>query len=104
MALVEAAASGLPMICRELGTGTSFVNQHGVTGFVVPPPIPARSLTRCRRCGAIRPAPPTCGAAARRRYEQLFTAEAMGAAYAELYRQLATRQQANPGRWSGLVA
>lgn len=35
--LLEAMASGLPLISTELGTGTSFVNQHGQTGFVVPP-------------------------------------------------------------------
>jgi rhamnosyl/mannosyltransferase len=37
---IEAMASGLPCICTELGTGTSYVNQHGVTGFVVPPHAP----------------------------------------------------------------
>ena len=34
---LEAMASGLPVISTALGTGTSVVNQHGVTGFVVPP-------------------------------------------------------------------
>lgn len=33
---VEAMASGLPVVCTELGTGTSFVNVHGQTGLVVP--------------------------------------------------------------------
>jgi rhamnosyl/mannosyltransferase len=33
---VEAMASGLPVISTELGTGTSFVNKHGETGFVLP--------------------------------------------------------------------
>lgn len=37
LALVEAAASGKPMISCEIGTGTSFVNEHQVTGLVVPP-------------------------------------------------------------------
>jgi glycosyltransferase involved in cell wall biosynthesis len=37
---IEAMASGLPVICTELGTGTSFVNQHGLTGLVVPPNDP----------------------------------------------------------------
>ena len=35
--LLEAMASGLPLISTELGTGTSWVNQHEVTGLVVPP-------------------------------------------------------------------
>ena len=37
---VEAMACGLPVICTELGTGTSYVNQHGVTGLVIPPSDP----------------------------------------------------------------
>ncbi|WP_029214961.1 glycosyltransferase [Kallotenue papyrolyticum] len=37
---LEAMAAGLPVISTELGTGTSEVNQHGVTGFVVPPGDP----------------------------------------------------------------
>lgn len=34
---LEAMAAGKPVVSTELGTGTSFVNQDGVTGFVVPP-------------------------------------------------------------------
>lgn len=37
LSLVEAAMHGCPMITCEIGTGTSFINQHGVTGLVVPP-------------------------------------------------------------------
>ncbi len=38
--LLEAMAAGLPVVSTKLGTGTSVVNQHGVTGFVVPPADP----------------------------------------------------------------
>jgi len=37
---LEAMAAGLPVISTELGTGTSVVNQHSVTGFVVEPAEP----------------------------------------------------------------
>ncbi|NJP06041.1 MAG: glycosyltransferase [Chloroflexaceae bacterium] len=43
--MIEAQAAGLPLVCTELGTGTSYVNQHGQTGFVVPP---ANSLALAR--------------------------------------------------------
>ena len=34
-------ASGKPVICTELQTGTSFVNLHRKTGIVVPPRDPS---------------------------------------------------------------
>mgnify|MGYP006273127835 CR=1 FL=1 len=37
LAQLEAMACGKPVISTELGTGTSYVNQHGETGMVVPP-------------------------------------------------------------------
>jgi glycosyltransferase involved in cell wall biosynthesis len=49
MVLVEAMASGLPCVTTEIGSGTSYVVQHGTTGFVVPPCAPqalAQAITR----------------------------------------------------------
>jgi rhamnosyl/mannosyltransferase len=37
---VEAMAAGLPVVCTELGTGTTYVNRDGETGLVVPPRDP----------------------------------------------------------------
>lgn len=37
LALIEAMACGKPIISTELGTGTSFVNQNGITGIIIPP-------------------------------------------------------------------
>lgn len=34
---IEAMACGKPVICTELGTGTTFINLNGVSGLVVPP-------------------------------------------------------------------
>ena len=40
--LLEAMAAGLPCITTEVGTGTSFVVQHNISGLVVPPQRPDR--------------------------------------------------------------
>jgi rhamnosyl/mannosyltransferase len=55
--LVEAMACGLPLVSTELGTGTSFVNQHGETGLVVPPedaPALAAAINRLLQDEALR--------------------------------------------------
>ena len=54
---LEAMACGLPVVCTELGTGTSYVNVDGETGFVVPPDDPpalAATLTRILRDDTLR--------------------------------------------------
>jgi rhamnosyl/mannosyltransferase len=86
--LLEAMASGLPLVTTELGTGTSYVNQHGRTGFVVPPGDPlalARALSVLLGNPLLRAA---FGAAGRRRAAAEFGHERMldrvEAIYAEL--------------------
>ena len=74
---LEAMACGLPVICTELGTGTSYVNQHGKTGLVVPPNS-AEALARAINCLLADPKlRAQMGAAGLRRVQQEFSAEAM---------------------------
>ncbi len=47
--LLEAMAAGLPCVTTEVGTGTSFVVQDGVSGFVVPPEDPAALAVAIRK-------------------------------------------------------
>ena len=88
MVLVEAAMYGRPMVSCEIGTGTSFVNAHEETGFVVPPEDPV-SLTEAMNTLLLDESLANrMGVAARKRYEQLFSAEALGKAYSALFREI----------------
>lgn len=42
LSMVEMMSCGVPMVCTEVGTATSFVNRDGETGLVVPPGDPVR--------------------------------------------------------------
>jgi len=75
--MIEAMAAGLPVVCTELGTGTSFVNVDGVTGRVVPPRDPtalAAAINALLSDEAMRRA---MGARARERAQQEFSLETM---------------------------
>jgi rhamnosyl/mannosyltransferase len=85
LSLVEAAMFSKPMISCEIGTGTSFVNLANKTGFVVAPNDPSALAAAMNKLGQNRELSEKLGAAARVRYENCFTAERMGSAYAELY-------------------
>jgi rhamnosyl/mannosyltransferase len=83
---LEAMASGKPVVATELGTGTSFVTQHEVTGLVVPArdsSALASTLLRLTQDEALRQ---RMGAAGRERVRQHFTLERMVARVEEVYR------------------
>lgn len=85
ISLLEAAMLGKPMICTEIGTGTSFVNKSGITGIVVQPGNP-RALNGALNSLWIDDALcKTYGAAARARFDSVFTSDLMGQAYKRLY-------------------
>ncbi|SMG44751.1 glycosyltransferase [Paraburkholderia susongensis] len=85
MVLVEAAMFGKPMVCCEVGSGTSYVNEAGETGLVVAPEQAhelARAMNTLLGDAALAE---RMGQAARARYEALFSGEALGRAYGALY-------------------
>ena len=85
LAMVEYMAAGLPVISTELGTGTSYVNQDGVTGAIVPA-NDARSLSEAiRRLLADPPLRARMGAAGRNRVREKFTTDAMMRGMDRLY-------------------
>lgn len=91
VALAEAARAGRAMISCEIGTGTSFVNLAGDTGSVVPPQDPAALAEAMRILAASPDKAQIMGRAARQRYETLFRAEDMAAAYRDVYERLVTQ-------------
>jgi glycosyltransferase involved in cell wall biosynthesis len=74
---VEAMAAGVPVVCTELGTGTSYVNQDGVTGRVVPPRDPAALAAAISELLADPAKLATMSAAARARVEAEFEQSVM---------------------------
>lgn len=83
---------GLPLITCEVGTGTSYVNEAGKTGLVVPP---ADSDALAQAMLELESDPARCermGKASHERFIQLFTAESMSRKYLNLYRQLVTSE------------
>ena len=82
---LEAALKAKPVICTELGTGTTFVNEHENTGLVVPP----KDADALRNAMAFLMQHPIIagqmGMAARSRFQELFTAARMCKEYARIY-------------------
>lgn len=94
MSLVEAAMSARPMISCSIGTGTTYINEDGVTGIAVPPEN-ATSLRAAMRALLDQPERSAAmGRAARARYEARFTARAMARAYAAAYARLVETRSA----------
>lgn len=91
MVLVEAAMFGKPMVSCEIGTGTSYVNLADETGFVVPPENPRALAEAMNRLLVDADLARKFGLAARLRYEKLFSGQALGKAYAQLYQDVLDR-------------
>jgi glycosyltransferase involved in cell wall biosynthesis len=88
VSLLEAARAGRAMICCEIGTGTTLVNEDQETGLVIGPADSAdlaKAMVRLANDPAGRD---RMGANARLRYERIFTGRQMAAAYHEIYAEL----------------
>lgn len=88
MVLVEAAMMSKPMISCELGTGTSYVNKDQETGFVIPSKDASKLRNAMEALLEDEPLTLSMGEQARKRYQMLFSGEAMGKAYLKLYQKL----------------
>ncbi|HSM56350.1 MAG TPA: glycosyltransferase [Candidatus Sulfomarinibacteraceae bacterium] len=93
--LLEAMAADLPCVTTEVGTGTSFVVEDGVSGYVVPPRDAASLATAIARLLEDDELRQKMGRAGRRRVLAEFTPELMEARVARVYREVIVQQ--NPG-------
>jgi rhamnosyl/mannosyltransferase len=84
-------AAGLPVVSTELGTGTSWVNQDGVTGRVVPPLDPPALAAAIRDLLADPVRRQRMGVAARARVEAEFSLPAMVRQVEAVYTQVLAR-------------
>ena len=88
MVLIEASMSAKAMICCEVGSGTSYVNIHGLTGFVVPPENPLALSEACNQLLNNKVLASQMGLAAFQRYKTHFSATALGKSHIDLYNQV----------------
>jgi len=88
---LEAMRYGLPLVSTAIpGSGTSWVNQHQVTGLVVPPTSP-EGLARAFRELLDHPErAKTMGRAAHQRYKKDFTIEQVAEAVDRIYSEITT--------------
>ena len=81
---LEAMSCGLPVVCTELGTGTSYVNRDGESGLVVPPKDPPALALAINTLLADEPRRLRLAAGARAR-AALFTVDKMLAGIQQVY-------------------
>ena len=91
IAILEAMASNLPVVCTEVGTATSWVNQHNITGLVAPAKSPealVRTIQQLQRDASMRK---RMGDAARLRVLTEFTQQRMIERVMAVYQQLTSK-------------
>ncbi|MEN3275035.1 MAG: hypothetical protein V7631_825 [Massilia sp.] len=91
ISLLEGAMYGRPMVSCAIGSGTTYINIHGETGLVTPPADPQALRVALRTLWDNPELAREMGARAAQRYEKVFTAAQMAAAYTALYREVAAR-------------
>ncbi len=91
--LLEAMACGLPCLTTEVGTGSSWVVQDGVTGCVVPPDQPAVLCAAIQNLFSDPEKLRRMGRAGRARVEQEFTVQRMIDRVMRVYEECAEKKE-----------
>jgi O-antigen biosynthesis rhamnosyltransferase len=90
LTLVEGAMFAKPLISAEIGTGTSHINQHGITGLVIPKNDPLALSEAVGILDKQQDLAERMGKNARNRYLEMFTARKNAEKYISLYRNLSS--------------
>jgi rhamnosyl/mannosyltransferase len=93
VSLLEGAMHGKPLISCEIGTGTSYINVQGVTGYVVAPQNPPALCEAMMSLFNNTALSQSMGREARARFTALFTGSKMVQAYENVYRRVVTHKQ-----------
>jgi rhamnosyl/mannosyltransferase len=88
IALLEAAQQRKPLITCEIGTGTTWINQHEETGLVVPPEDTPALVEAMERLSGDDALCARLGNGAFLRWKTHFSPEIVGQAYRDLYEAL----------------
>ena len=91
MVQLEAMAAGRPVISTDLKSGVPYVNQHGVTGLIVPPSDPRALAAAMKMLIENEPYTLALGQAAQRRVLAEFHVDKVVDAHIELYAGLVRR-------------
>ncbi len=94
VALVEAASRGRPMLSCAMGTGTSFINRHGETGYTVPAADSLALKAALEKLWTDHTETERMGAAARLRYLDGLRLEDMVAGLLKVYAEAVTSPDA----------
>lgn len=88
VSLLEGLMHRKPLISTELGTGTSYVNQHGKTGLVIPPNDPPALADAITQLHANPVLAQIMGDTGHTWFLEHFQSAIMGQRYFQLYQQL----------------
>jgi rhamnosyl/mannosyltransferase len=95
---IEAMAAGVPVVSTNLPTGVPWVNQHGVTGLIVPPGDAAALADALRALIEDPPRRARLGDNGRRRAEALFSTDRTVGTFRDLI-ETAVRAPERLDRW-----
>jgi rhamnosyl/mannosyltransferase len=85
---IEAMACGKPVICTDISTGTTFINQNNITGLVVPPRNPEKLAEAINKLSNDNELRSNLGVNGKKRALEEFTSSKMVRRVYEIYQEM----------------